>query len=76
MYIYMVCNVNKIEEKDTLIDTLIHRNDFLAAVDGVRDKMRIAFEKPAAGDTMHYIIRCDPEVRVVIHQHHDKLRLK
>ncbi|XP_076060328.1 uncharacterized protein LOC143036656 [Oratosquilla oratoria] len=72
----MICNVNKIEDKDMLLDTLVERNVFLKSVDHVMDKMKVVFSKKAAGDTYHYIIRCEPEVRSVIRDNKDKLRLQ
>lgn len=38
--------------------------------------MKLVFEKPAAGVTVHYIIKCDLEVPASIHKHGDKLRLE
>ena len=38
--------------------------------------MKLLFEKPAAGGTVHYIIRCDPIVRASIHRHGDVLRVE
>ncbi len=43
---------------------------------GVEDKIELFFSKPAAGGTMHYILRCDPTVREMIHKNHDKLKLE
>lgn len=73
---FMVCNVHKEEEKDVLIDTLIERNAFLQSIDDARNKMKLVFDKPAAGGTIHYIIKCDPQIREMIHGNGDRLKLE
>lgn len=72
----MLCNVGKEEKRETLIEHLIERNDFLSTITEIKDKMKVIFEKPAAGGSTHYIIKCDPEVRGLIHSKGDKLCLK
>ena len=72
----MLCNVGEEEKRETLIEHLIERNDFLSTITEIKDKMKVIFEKPAAGGTTHYIIKCDPEVRGLIHSKGDKLCLK
>ena len=73
----MICNVNKEEEVgDKIIDTLIARNDYLQGVSDVKSKMELLFRKPASGGTQHYIIRCDPEIRELIHKNHDQVKLQ
>lgn len=71
----MICNVAQVEDGDSIIDTVIERND-LSVIDGVKDKMSVIFHKPAAGGTVHYVLKCDPEVRAFIHRKNDKLKLK
>lgn len=72
----MICNVNKDEEKETLIETLIERNEFLQSCDGVKDKISLVISKKAAGGTVHHIVKCEPEVRGMIYKHGDKLKLE
>ena len=72
----MVCNVHKEEDIDDLIDTLIERNLFLQSIDNTKDKMKLVFDKPAAGGTVHYIIKCDPQVRELIYRNGDQLKLR
>lgn len=72
----MVCNVHKIEEKDALIDTLIERNAFLQLIDDAKNKMKLVFDKQAAGGTIYYIIKCNPEIREIIHRNGDRLKLE
>ncbi|KAK3888616.1 hypothetical protein Pcinc_007342 [Petrolisthes cinctipes] len=72
---FMLCNVSKGEDKDELMAKLLERNECLRCIAGIEQKMKLVFEKPAAGGTVHYIIRCDPEVRASIHRHGDLLKL-
>lgn len=72
----MICNVHNEETKSTLLDTLIARNEYLQSINNVKDKMNVVFTKPAAGGTNHYIIRCEPEIRAIIHKNHDKVKLQ
>ena len=72
----MICNVYKEEVEKEIIDNLIVRNEYLQGVDGIRDKIEIVFRKHAAGDTVHYILKCDPLVRELIHKKNDRVKLK
>lgn len=72
----MLCNVHKEEEKETILTTLLERNDYLNEIPEVKSKLDLIFSKPAAGGTNHYIIRCDPVVREMIHKHHDRIKLQ
>lgn len=72
----MICNVHKEETQDTIIKTLIERNDYLQSVSGIENMIEKIFTKPAAGDTLHYILRCDPRVRELIHKNSDKVKLE
>lgn len=71
----MLCNVSKGDDKDELMAKLIEKNECLQSIEGVEGKMKLIFEKPAAGNTIHYIIKCDPGVRASIHRHGDMLKL-
>ena len=71
----MICNVYKDESKDDLIKNLIDRNDYLKTINDVEHKISLLFEKPASGNTLHYILKCDPEVRKLIHDNHDRIKL-
>ncbi|KAK3889458.1 hypothetical protein Pcinc_006540 [Petrolisthes cinctipes] len=71
----MVCNVARNEDKESLIEEIIVRNN-LESIDGVMNKMKIVSERPAVGGTVHYVLKCDPEVRARIHGMNDKLKLK
>lgn len=55
---------------------LIDRNEYLNNISDVGDKLELLFRKPAASGTKHYIIRCDPEVREMIHKHYDQVKLE
>lgn len=72
----MICNVHKEEDKSKIVDLLIEWNEYLQTIDNIKDKISIVFSKPAAGETVHYIMKCNPEVRAIIHYHHDKLKLQ
>ena len=71
----MICNVFKEETEDRIIQTVIRRNEYLRDIQGVENKMELIFCKPAAGGTKHFILRCQPEVREVIHKNYDKVLL-
>lgn len=72
----MICNVNKEEAAvGEIIDVLIDKNEYLQHVDDVKSKLELLFCRPASGGTQHYIIRCDPEIRRLIHVNHDRLKL-
>lgn len=71
-----LCNVHKEESKESLKNTIITRNEYLQTVPEVQDKIEIIFDKPAAGGTIHYILRCDPIVRELIHKNSDKIKLE
>lgn len=72
----MLCNVSKEEDKADLLNNLVERNECLKNIEGVKDKMKLLFDKPAAGGTVHYIIRCEPAVRASIHRHGDVLKVE
>ncbi|WP_435330716.1 hypothetical protein, partial [Klebsiella pneumoniae] len=63
----MVCNVHKEEDHGKIIENLIERNTYLQSLDDIKEKITLIFDKPAAGGTKHYILKCDPEVRELIH---------
>ncbi len=52
----MICNVSKEESKDDIVDYLIAKNSYVQSVEGVHDKIRLVFTKPAHGNTTHYIL--------------------
>ena len=72
----MLCNVHKEETKEGIIDTIIARNDYLQAVPDIKSKIENIFCKPAAGGTVHYIMKCDPMIRQLLHQHQDRIKLE
>ena len=72
----MICNVYKVEMKDKIIENLIGRNDYLKTIPDIENKIEILFDKPAAGGTIHYILKCDPTVREMIHRHQDRVKLE
>lgn len=47
----MLCNVSKEEDKEELLTKLIEKNECLQTIEGVKEKMKLLFEKPAAGGT-------------------------
>ena len=71
----MICNVNEMEDKDNLVETIIDKNDYLNAIDDVANKLEVVFEKKAAGTTKHFILRCHPDVRGLIHNKGDAIKL-
>lgn len=71
-----ICNVNREEESDKIVKTLVDRNDYLKGVTDAESKVDLLFGKPAAGGTKHYIIKCDPEIRELIHKNHDQVKLE
>ena len=70
-----ICNVDIQEDDNQVVDTLIECNDHLQSIPDVRDKMRVIFSRPTAGSKMNYVLRCEPEVRKIIHDHGDKLNV-
>ena len=72
----MICNVSNEENKDDLVETIIARNDYLKSIDDVTSKISLTFEKNAAGATKHYILRCHPEVRKMIYNKGDQIKLE
>ena len=72
----MICNVHKEETESEIIDTVIERNEYLQSIDEVETKISVVFSKPASGGTLHYILRCDPEVRKLLRSHNDKVKLQ
>ena len=72
----VLCNVDKDVQRDGLIEELIERNHFLSTIDDVKDKMKVIFDKPAAGNTINYFIKCDPEVRRIIRTNGNLLKLQ
>ena len=72
----MICNVSKEENKTDVIDYLIAENSYLQSVVEVQEKVKLIFDKPAAGDTVHYILRCSPDVRELTHKHGEVVCLK
>ena len=71
----MICNVNRLEDEDKLMDNLIERNPFLMAELNLKNKMMKLFKKPASGNTDNYIFKCDPSVRALFRRNHDKVVL-
>lgn len=71
----MICNVPKQEPKDDIIINLINRNEYLKTVVDVENKISHVFNKPAAGGTRHYILKCDPEIRKLLRVNHDNVKL-
>ena len=72
----MICNVNTLEDKDTLVEEIIERNNYLEAIEDIEDKISLVFDKDAAGGTKHYILKCHPEVRGLIYKKGDQINLK
>ena len=72
----MICNVNAEESKDDLVATMIHKNDYLQDIENIENKINLVFVKDAAGETKHYIHKCDPEVRGLIYKHGDEIKLE
>lgn len=71
----MICNVNKEDLEEQFIETLICKNEYLKSIEDVEKKIVKLFDKPASGGTRHVILKCEPEVRQVIHNHYDKVKL-
>lgn len=72
----MICNVSKEESKEDIVEYLVAKNGYLQSVDNVNDKVKLVFDKPANGNTVHYILKCTPDVRGMIHKHGDAVCLK
>ena len=62
----MICNVSKEESKEDIVEYLVTKNAYLQSVANVHDKLKLVFDKPANGNTVHYILRCAPDVRALI----------
>ena len=69
----MICNVHKIESADELVKNMIDRNSYLQNVEDVENKITLLKSKPAAGGTVHYILKCDLQVRGLLHGNKDKV---
>lgn len=72
----MICNVAQAESKDELMKNLLERNEYLQSVADIGKKIKHVFNKVAAGGTRHYVLRCDPQVRKLIRENHDNLKLE
>ena len=72
----MLCNVFREEDKENIIKNMIARNEFLQTISDVDKKIDLIFTKQAAGNTVHYILKCEPEVRALIHKNYDKIKLQ
>ena len=77
----LICNVHAEEEdinaddKQDIVKKLIERNNFLKAIDNVESKIEFLFMRPSAAKTHHLILKCEPEVRKIIHDHNDEIKL-
>ena len=72
----MICNVSTVENKDNLIETIIDRNDYLKTITDIGHKINLIYDKKAKGGTIHYVLKCDPEVRGLIHKNGDAIKLE
>ena len=75
----MICNVHKEESKESIIKTIIDRNQYLQPIDDVDNKIELLFSKPAAAaaaGTIHYVLKCDPLIREAIHKNQDNIKLE
>ena len=72
----MICNVYKDERKEDLIKNMIERNVFLKHITDIGEKITLMFEKKAAGNTVHYIVKCDPEIRKLIMNNGARIKLE
>ena len=52
------------------------RNPYVQNVVDVENKITLVKSKPAAGGTVHYILKCDPQVRGLLHGNKDKVMLQ
>ena len=73
-----ICNVSTqdVQNKDEIIETLVTRNEYLQSIVDIKSKMEVLFTKPAAGGTVHHIVKCDPEIRGLIRKKGDAVKLK
>ena len=71
----MICNVAQMESKDELLKNLVDRNIYLQSITNIGNKIKHVFDKPAAGGTRHYVLRCDPQIRKLIIENHDNVKL-
>ena len=71
----MLCNVGMAESKDEIIKNLIERNEYLKVIPDIEKKIEYVFDKQAAGNTRHYVLRCLPEVRKSIRINGDTVLL-
>lgn len=72
----MICNVNKEEESDKILENVVDWNDYLQGVTGVKPNLELLFSKPASGGTIHFVIKCDPEIRELICKISDQVKLE
>ena len=73
----MICYVNDPVDKDSIIDKMIEKNEYLQSIPDVKDKIQVSFVKDVIkdGDIKHYILMCDPEVKNLIHAKGNKIKL-
>lgn len=67
---------NAYEEEEDGIDAVIEKNVSLQSISDVFQKTALMFKKPVASHTAHYVIKCDPEVRGLMHGHGDRILLQ
>ena len=72
----IICNVHKEETKGSIIKTIFDSNQYLQPIEDVENKIELLFTKPAAGGTIHYVLKCDPLIREAIHKNQDKIKLE
>ena len=74
----MICNVHTDEgdldenKKHWYEDNCQER--FLQGVDDIESKLEFLFMRPSPAKTNHLILRCDSEIRKLIHDNGDKIR--
>ena len=72
----IICNMHNTESVDELVKNMIDRNPYLQNVVDVENKITLVKSKPAAGGTVHHILRCDPHVKGLLHENKDKVKLQ
>ena len=72
----MICNVPVADQpaREDVVKSLIENNECLRVIDRIEDKIKFIFDKPANGNTKHYILKCDPCVRNAIYCSGEQLR--
>ena len=67
---------DKYKSVNQIIDYLLQKNEYLQNVENLSDKINLIHDKPAAGNTVHYILKCSSDIRAMIQNNGNIVCLK